>query len=88
MKLELTDKSTDCKIISNLNFKKQTMVEDVNALDLLQEEMRNDEVHLKVNAIHRMRTVIMSIGVEETNRKMVYYLDGKCSHGCAKIFFS
>ena len=53
------------------------MVEDVNALDLLQEEMRNDEIHLKVNAIHRMRTVIMSIGVEETNRKLVDYLDSK-----------
>ena len=53
------------------------MVEDINALDLLQEEMNNDEINLKVNAIHRLRTVIMSIGAEETNRKLVDYLESK-----------
>ena len=53
------------------------MVEEINALDLLVEEMRNDEVHLKVNAIYRLRTVMMSIGVEETNRKLVEYLESK-----------
>ena len=38
------------------------MVEEINALDLLKEEMVTEEVHLKVNAIHRMKTVILSIG--------------------------
>jgi serine/threonine-protein phosphatase 2A regulatory subunit A len=38
--------------------------------------MRTDEVHLKVNAIHRLKTVILSIGVEETSKRMIDYLDG------------
>ena len=31
----------------------------MEALDLLKEEMLTEEVHLKVNAIHRMPTVIL-----------------------------
>ena len=38
---------------------------DENGLVLLKQEMQNEEVHLKVNAIHRMKTVILSIGKEE-----------------------
>ena len=37
----------------------------VNALALLKEEMSTEEIHLKVNAIHRLKTVIMSIGAPE-----------------------
>ena len=50
------------------------MVEDLNALELLQDEMKTDEVHLKVNAVHRMKTVILCIGVEDATKKMVEYL--------------
>ena len=42
------------------------MVENVNALSLLKEEMQTEEIHLKVNAIHRLKTVILSIGINET----------------------
>ena len=42
------------------------MVDEINALDLLKEEMQTEEIHLKVNAIHRMKTVIMCIGPSET----------------------
>ena len=38
----------------------------VNALGLLKEEMMTEEIHLKVNAIHRLKTVILTIGVPET----------------------
>jgi hypothetical protein len=37
-----------------------------NGLSLLKQEMQNEEVHLKVNAIHRLKTVILSIGKEDT----------------------
>ena len=43
------------------------MVENVNALSLLKEEMQTEEIHLKVNAIHRLKTVILSIGINDTN---------------------
>ena len=52
-------------------------MDDINALDLLKEELETEEVHLKVNAIHRMKTVILSIGVEETLKKLYPYLECK-----------
>ena len=38
------------------------MVDAINVLSLLKEEMQTEEIHLKVNAIHRLKTVILSIG--------------------------
>ena len=37
-------------------------MENDNALALLKEDMEDDEVPYKVNAIHRLRTVVLSIG--------------------------
>jgi hypothetical protein len=37
-----------------------------NGLTLLKMEMLNEEIHVKVNAVHRLRTVIMSIGKEDS----------------------
>ncbi len=50
-------------------------MEDINAIDLLKEEMETEEIHLKVNAIHRMKTVILCIGVEDTIKKLIPYLE-------------
>ena len=48
-----------------------------NGLTLLKQEMTNEEIHVKVNAIHRLRTVILSIGLEETISTLIPYIDGK-----------
>lgn len=40
-------------------------MESINAIDLLKEEMMYDEVHLKVNAIHRLKTVAHAISRED-----------------------
>ena len=53
------------------------MVESVNALNLLKEEMSTEEIHLKVNAIHRLKTVIMSIGANEVSTQLIPYLESK-----------
>ena len=53
------------------------MVEAVNALDLLKEEMETEEIHLKVNAIHRLKTVILSIQTPENIEKLLLYLSSK-----------
>ena len=50
-------------------------MEDIDALALLKEEMETEEVHLKVNAIHRLKTVILCIGVEDTIKKLIPYLE-------------
>jgi hypothetical protein len=50
---------------------------DENGLSLLKQEMTNEEIHIKVNAIHRLKTVIMSIGESETISQLIPYLEGK-----------
>ena len=47
---------------------------DVNALSLLKEEMQYEEIHLRVNAIHRLKTVILSIGDKDTKEQLIPYL--------------
>ena len=37
--------------------------------------MANEEIHNKVNAIHRLKTVILSIGQQETVSQLIPYLD-------------
>lgn len=61
-------------IISKNNTKN---MEDIDALALLKEEMETEEVHLKVNAIHRLKTVILCLGVEDTIKKLIPYLESK-----------
>jgi len=46
-----------------------------NGLTLLKQEMQNEEVHIKVNAIHRLKTVILSIGKEDTLAQLIPYID-------------
>ena len=45
-----------------------------SALKLLKEEMACEEINIKVNAIHRLRTVIISLGPDETQSKLIPYL--------------
>jgi hypothetical protein len=53
------------------------MVEPINALGLLKEEMQTEEIHLKVNAIHRLKIVILSIGPEQVGSQLIPYLQSK-----------
>jgi hypothetical protein len=41
-------------------------MEDINALELLKEEMSTEEIYLKVNAIHRLKIVVLCLGPSET----------------------
>lgn len=52
-------------------------MEDINPLDLLKEEMETEEIHLKVNVIHRLKTVILSMGADDTIKKIIPYLESK-----------
>ena len=53
------------------------MVEALNALQLLQEEMKTEEINLKVNAVHRLKTVITQIGTQQTIDNLIPYLTRK-----------
>lgn len=53
------------------------MVEEINALELLKEEMQTEEIHLKVNAIHRLKVVALCLGQEATASQLLPYLESK-----------
>lgn len=46
-------------------------------MDVLKEEMENDELHHKVNAIHRLKIVATILGPEGTKNILLPYLDSK-----------
>jgi serine/threonine-protein phosphatase 2A regulatory subunit A len=63
-------------------------MEDVNALELLREELEADEIHLKVNAIHRLKTVMLSLSKEEIRKDLFEYLNQIVSHECDEVLFA
>lgn len=63
-------------------------MEEINALDLLKEEMETDEVHLKVNAIHRLKTVIMSLDKEEVRSDLFTYINSLIDMECDEVLFA
>ena len=50
---------------------------DDSGLELLMQEMAFDDIILKVNAIHRMKTVIKSHNETEVIDKLLPYVNGK-----------
>lgn len=51
------------------------MVEErIDAMELLREEINSDDIPNKVNAIHRLSTVILSIGPAQSYDKLIPYL--------------
>lgn len=51
-----------------------TPEDDTRAIKLFKREMEADELHLRVNAVHRLKTVVMHVGVEVTYESLVPYL--------------
>lgn len=51
------------------------MDDNVNVMELLKEEMLTEEIHLKVNAIHRLKIVVMTLGQNDTEKILLPYLD-------------
>lgn len=63
-------------------------MESINAIDLLKEEMIVDEIHLKVNAIHRLKTVAYAVSREDFRNQLVPYLDKLINTECDEVLFS
>ncbi len=49
--------------------------EHIDPIELLKEEMGNDEIAYKVNAVHRLTTVVLAIGPSQTYEKLIPFLD-------------
>jgi hypothetical protein len=54
------------------------MFENLNPFELLKEEMENDEVAIRVNAIHRLKTVVTVLGGESFKSQILPYIEGWC----------
>ena len=48
---------------------------EVNALQLLKEEMENEEIFIKVNAIHRVTLIAKILGPEQTRSQLLPYME-------------
>ena len=59
-----------------------------NGLSLLRQEMQNEEIHIKVNAIHRLKTVIMSIGPEDTHSQLLPYIEQLIAEEDDEVLFA
>jgi serine/threonine-protein phosphatase 2A regulatory subunit A len=46
-------------------------------MDILKEEMENDELHHRVNAIHRIKLIATILGPEGTKNQLMPYLESK-----------
>ena len=49
----------------------------IDALNLLKQEMNTEEIHLKVNVIHRMKTIVLSVGEASVQSQVIPYLESK-----------
>lgn len=47
---------------------------DTSALDLFKEEMSSDETYIKVNSIHRLKTICTVLGSESVKQQLLPYL--------------
>lgn len=63
-------------------------MEDVDALALLKEELEADEVHLKVNAIHRLKTVMMALSEGEIKTELFPYINDLIDSECDEVLFA
>lgn len=52
------------------------MTEAVNPTDLFKEELDHDDIAIRVNAVHRLKTVVTLIGGENFKNQLLPYLEG------------
>jgi len=52
------------------------MSENINPIELLKEEMDHDDLAIRVNAIHRLRTIVVLTGGETFKNQILPYLEG------------
>ena len=59
-----------------------------NGLTLLKQEMQCEEVNIKVNAIHRLKTIIMSLELNDVTNQLIPYLKELISTEDDEVLFA
>jgi len=63
-------------------------MKEINPIQLLKEEMDADEVNLKVNAIHRMKTIMLAMSPDEIRGDLFKYLNHLIDTECDEVNFA
>lgn len=72
-------KIKDFELITRISVKSKFLskMDNIGVLELLKEEMDNDEVAIRVNAIHRLRTIVTVTGSDSFKSQLLPYLESK-----------
>lgn len=57
-------------------------------MDLLKEEMQTEEIYLKVNAIHRLKIVVLSLSSTDIEKTLIPYLENLCNSEDDEVLFA
>jgi serine/threonine-protein phosphatase 2A regulatory subunit A len=51
--------------------------DELYPIAVLIDELKHDDVILRLNAIHRLNTIALALGAERTREELIPFLDGK-----------
>ena len=51
--------------------------DELYPIAVLIDELKHDDVILRLNAIHRLNTIALALGAERTRDELIPFLDGK-----------
>ena len=63
-------------------------MEQVNPMDLLKEELDNDEIYIRVNAIHRVKTIAILMGTEGLKSQLLPFLESLIKKEDDEVLFA
>jgi len=55
--------------------------DELYPIAVLIDELKHDDVILRLNAIHRLNTIALALGAERTREELIPFLDGKSLAG-------
>lgn len=53
--------------------------DELYPIAVLIDELKHDDVLLRLNAIHRLNTIALALGAERTREELIPFLDGKAA---------
>lgn len=56
--------------------------DELYPIAVLIDELKHDDVILRLNAIHRLNTIALALGAERTRDELIPFLDGKLVLAC------
>ena len=54
--------------------------DELYPIAVLIDELKHDDVLLRLNAIHRLNTIALALGAERTRDELIPFLDGRLQH--------